>query len=310
MYSLIDNNEVWVDGVSLGTVNAGETVATSTYSSSTVISTLGPISSIIDNDAADMLTPIGFATTTFVIPTERDTSEYFIHAPYAAASVDTYLGGAGTPDESFTVATGTTVKSLTDSNAESVIIESDEPILVYHRSTDPGDSLVPYPPTKRPLYGIASNNTFLGPVADNPDPDIFCSSGATSTITGVLRGDQYEDTDCTADDQGTGDAIRLAGASAPIAAIQQADSDGRESTAFWPEPEFGTEYYFSSPTQYVAIVPARRGLVVSILRCARPPARYSIRGPVRPPHRTPPDSCNWVARPLMTPSRTMPALGW
>ena len=144
IYSLIDNNEVWVDGVSLGTLNSGESAATTTYSSSTVISALGPISSIIDNDNADMLTPIGFATTTFVIPTERDTSEYFIHAPRGAANVDTYLGGSLTPDESFTVAAGTTYRSLTDSTSESVVIDSDEPILVYHRSTSPGDSLVAY----------------------------------------------------------------------------------------------------------------------------------------------------------------------
>ena len=101
-----------------------------------------------------------------------------------------------------------------------------------------------------------SNDTFLSSIADNPDPDVYCSGGTSGTSTGILRGDLYDEqaaSVCAEAAQGTGDMVRYTNASAPIAAIQQADSDGRESTAFWPEPEFGTRYIMSTVSQYATI---------------------------------------------------------
>ncbi|MEZ4104352.1 MAG: DUF2341 domain-containing protein [Candidatus Paceibacterota bacterium] len=254
VYSLVDGNEISLDGGTPVSLDAGETTGLSGYSSSSVISTLGPISATINDAKADSVTPISFATTTHAVPTNRNTSSYFIHSPYGTASVQTYIGSSGTADESFTVATGSTKISNTDAGGTNgVIIESDLPILVYHQESS-RDSIVAYPPTTRDLFGIDSNSIYVTSLTDNPDPSYYCSGGNSGTLTGVTRGEAQGFNNCSQGADGTGDAVRLTGASYPMSAIQQADGDGSESTMFWPQHEFSTEYYLTTDTAYVAVV--------------------------------------------------------
>jgi len=253
VYSLINNNEVSIDGGTPITLDEGETTAFSTYSSSSVISALGPISATINSAQADSISPIGFATTTHAVPTNRNTSQYFIHSPFGEATVNTYIGNSGTPDQSLTIATGTTALSNTDAAGNNgVIIESDLPILVYHQELT-RDSIVVYPPTTRDIFGIDSNNTYITSLTDNPDPTVYCSGGNTAAVNGVIRGEAQAMNTCTQGNNGVGDSVRYTGATYPITSIQQADVDGSESTAFWPQHEFSTQYYMTTGSAYAAI---------------------------------------------------------
>lgn len=252
VYSLIDNNQVQLDNGTITDLNAGETVALTGYSGSSIIRTLGPISATINDVAADAIVPISFASTTFAIPTSRNTSAYYVYAPFATSSVQTYIGSSATPDESFTVPKGAVVTSNTDANGSSaVIIEASEPVLVYHLAGN--DSFVPYPPTTRDLYGIDTNTTQMTTLTDNPDPSIYCSGGSSNTVTGISRGESQASNVCSQGADGSGDSVRLTDALFPIAVIQQADGDGNESSFFLPQHEFATEYYLPTDTAYIAV---------------------------------------------------------
>lgn len=259
VYSYIDNNQVRIDDGTPVSLDAGEMTSFSTYSGSSTISALGPIAATIDAAAADSITPVAFASTTQAGPTNRNTSQWFVLSPFASSSVQTYIANSGTPDENFSVAAGTVVTSNTDAGGgQSVILESSDPILVYHRESGSRDSFVLYPPTTDDLYGIDSNSVYVTALADDPDPTVYCSSGSSATVTGVTRGERQNVSICVAAGEGVGDAVRFTGASTPFAAIQQADSDGSESTTFWPEYEFGTTYYIPTDMAYAAIVCAPR----------------------------------------------------
>ncbi len=254
VYSLIDNNIIQVDGGTEILLNKGETTSITTYASTSVISVLGPVSLTIDGAGSDTILPISFASTTFASPTNRGISQYAIFSPFGNASLQTYIAASTTPDENVTVATGTAYLSNTDSgNNQAVIIESTEPVLSYHRDGG-NDAYVLYPPTTENIFGIDSNNTQITTLTSNPDPVVRCSGGVTATVTGITRGEEQGVDNCTQGSEGTGDAVMFTGALYPITAIQQADSDGNESTIFLPQKEFSTEFYIPTSAAYVAVV--------------------------------------------------------
>ena len=263
--SLIDNNEVWVDGTSLGLLDRGEATSTTSFASSTVISALGPISATHDKDVGDIPVPISFATTTFAIPSNRSDNDQYVYAPFASTTVRGYIAAAGTPDQTIALATSSAGLLEVDPaessdlsvDGDGVILEATSPILTFHRHSG-GDGVAVYPPVIDEIYGIHSRYTLLSATADAPDPTIYCSSGTTTALTGTTRGEVDSVNDCgaadlTDDAEGQGAAVRFTNAATPIAAFQQADSGGNESTAFWPEREFGTRAFIPTSAQYVAI---------------------------------------------------------
>ncbi|MDA8596759.1 DUF2341 domain-containing protein [Candidatus Pacebacteria bacterium] len=254
VFSLIDNNTVSFDGTTYTALDEGESVGFSGYSSSTVISAVGPISATINDARADSLTPIAFATTTHVIATNRNTSQYFIHAPFASTTVRTYIAGSAVADEVFSIEAGNTLVSNTDAGGnEAVIIEASSPILVYHQETS-RDSIVVYPPTTRDLFGIDTGTVRMSTLVDDPDPTTYCSDGVTTgTESGVTRGEAQAVNTCTGVGDGQGDAIRLTAQASAITANQQGDGDGGETSVFWPQHEFGTQYIMTTDSAYAAI---------------------------------------------------------
>ncbi len=264
--SLIDNNSVSLDGTGTTTLDRGESTTFTTFDGESVISVLGPISGTVTNsagagDGADTIAPISFATTTHLLPTDRAVNNTYVYSPFRSASVQTYIGTSGTPDESQTVATGTVFTFTPDPadpgatvDGDGVVIESSEPILVMHRSDTPGDGVVAYPPTLRDIYGVDSQYVYLSSIANNPDPTVYCEDGTTAGLASTTRGERDLITNCSAAVQGQGDAVRFTNASHPIAAWQQADGDGNESTAFWPEMEMSTQYFLTNDSAYVVAV--------------------------------------------------------
>ncbi|MEZ4200042.1 MAG: hypothetical protein R3B69_00330 [Candidatus Paceibacterota bacterium] len=228
-----------------------------------VISALGPISATVadaGNDNHDSLVPISYATTSFVGATDRDTNRWYVHAPFATSSVQSYIGTSGSANQSQTVNTGSVVTFTANpsdagatNDGSGVVIESDNPVLVFHRSTSPGDGIGLYPPTMRDLFGFDSNYAYAGALQSGDDIDYYCSSGGSGTESSVNRGEKRVVDGCNAATHMTGDSVRLVAGAVPIAAMQQADSDGREATAFLPQHEFGTRYVMTNDAQYAAI---------------------------------------------------------
>ena len=94
VYSLIDNNQVQLDGGAVVDLDKGESTTFGTFNGDSVIKALGPLSSVITDNTAETLVPIGFASTTHVVPTSRDNEQFYLFSPYATSTYITYLGAA------------------------------------------------------------------------------------------------------------------------------------------------------------------------------------------------------------------------
>ena len=253
VYSLIDDNTVTL-GASSTVLQSGETVSFDNYDAASVISANGPITSRTADDSGEAVVPISFATTTHAIANDRGSENYHVVAPFATAAVEVYEGAAGTPSATNSVTADTQFEFTTvNVGNEAGIISSDEPVLVYHNSSQ--DSIVSYPPTLRDLYGIRSQNyfyTLLGGVSESVD--IFCSGGSSGSVSGIGYGTEEGNDFCANGSNGTGNAVRLTNQTANLTAIQQADGGGTESSVFLPEPEFGTRYIVPQTASYISVV--------------------------------------------------------
>jgi len=262
--SLIDGNAVSIDGGTPVPLNQGERTTFATFTGSSIISTLGPISGTVtgnSTDSSDTLAPISFATTTFAVPLNRAADRWYIHAPFATTTVSTYIGNSGTASQTIVIPKNTASTSTTDPtdsgsgvDGNGIVVEATSPVLLMHRTTNPGDGIVAYPPTTRDLFGVDSNYFHLSATADNPDATVYCSVGTGGATTGTTRGEKDDITQCTTAAEGAGSAVRFTGAIQPISAVQMADGDGNEATVFWPQHEFGTRYFMTNDAAYAAVV--------------------------------------------------------
>ncbi|MCA9366657.1 DUF2341 domain-containing protein [Candidatus Kaiserbacteria bacterium] len=262
--SLIDDNIIQLDGGAEIPLDRGESTTFGTVSQTSVISSLGPISGTVtgaSSDGSDTIVPVSFASTTFAVPLNRSADRWYFVTPFAAATVNTYIGNSGTINQTRAVTAGGGNNSTTDptdsgtgTDGNGVVVESTSPILLTHRTTKPGDGIVAYPPTRRDLFGVDSQYFHLSATAANPNPTVYCSSGTGGTPTGTTRGQKDDITQCTTAAQGAGSAVRFAAAAQPISAVQLADADGNEATVFWPQHEFGTRYAMTNDSGYAAIV--------------------------------------------------------
>jgi len=253
--SLIDDNVVQLNNGATSTLNRHQTISYSTFTATSVVKALGPVVAKASGLAAgDMLAPIGFATTSYVQLSTRDqNSNYHMYAPFASTTVRIYDGGSGTPEQVFNVGTSSAFTQANNTGTLG-IVESTDPVLFVHDNSAPRDGFVAYPPTARDIYGISSSNAYVGVGTTGTDFDIACSGGGSTSVTGQSRGTNYTNTTCGGSAEGAGDAVRYYNTTQPIAAIQQADSDGGESTVYLPSLEFSAEYFLPTDAAYLAIV--------------------------------------------------------
>jgi hypothetical protein len=261
VYSYIDGNEVSIDGGTAVTLNSGETTSFATYSSSSVISAMGPITARTSDALSEPPVPISFATTTNLVTTNRTNETFYVHAPFTDASVGIFEGASGAATSSGTVVSGSTRSFSVDiTGANSGILESDEPVLLFHSGAN--DSYVAYPPVTRPIFGVYSSN-FNYTAIGSTDVAVYCSSGTNGTTT-MSRGIEESNDFCSGAANGLGNGVMLINAASPIAATQEADGDGGESSRFLPTPEFGTRYILPQATEYVTAVCSPRFGTVNI----------------------------------------------
>src|SRR5690606_25821765 len=128
--SLVDNNVASLDAGTAVVLDRGESTTFNTYTGSSVIAVTGAISGNVTNASgggSETIVPIGFASSSFVVPTNRQNEQYYIYAPYSNTSVQTYLGSSGVADQSNTVNQGTVWTSTTNAGgANGTIIEADD----------------------------------------------------------------------------------------------------------------------------------------------------------------------------------------
>ncbi len=214
-----------------------------------LISATGSFTLGSEVDATDLPVPGNFIGTKFVIPHLRNDHTYYILSPQADAQVTITLSGVST------VVTALKGQVLTfpagSTNSISGLIQSDQPILVAHAANGGIYDVYPVPPAARELWGVRSNNAIVGAMENNTTITVTGSSGATESFT--LNAGGYRTLTVPSGAQGSGSAVHIV-ADKPIAAIQSADSDGAETTAFLDTPYLATHYGLPINTQYVAVV--------------------------------------------------------
>ena len=216
----------------------------------------------LDNPS-DALVPISFAALEFVIPSDRYTNQVSILSPFSEnASVDVYKGT--TLVGNYTVGSSVTEETA-DSSSNSINVASDFPVLVTHYTINGAthyDAFVAYPPTTQTLYGVSSNGAYVGnivaatTITHQSTDDVSSSTSNSTTLHEKIQID-------SGTSQGQAAALKVSG-DEPIAVIQQADSDGGESTVFLPESELGTIYYLPTLAEYITIACPTVGTVVSL----------------------------------------------
>ena len=102
------------------------------------------------------------------------------------------------------------------------------------------------------MVGIYSRNVVVATTQANTNITVFTSQGQSQSYVLANVGDQLTLNLGSNAGEGAGSAYRII-ADQPIGAIQAADSDGIESTAFMGASLLGTHYGLPLATQYVAI---------------------------------------------------------
>jgi len=227
----------------------------------TALKVLKPISSrLLVGQAAEGAIPVSWAGTQFAYGGMRATDVWDFYSPFADANVTIYQGT--TQVDSFTVLQGQAVERSVDITSGSLaIIEADVPVLAHHQSTDGSDGFNLYPASTE-IYGINSTTVYIGVLSDNTQVTAYTSSGGTPVNGTYNRGTQISITGGSS--YGAGDAIRIV-ADKPVNAIQQADSDGSESTTFLPSAVLDKLYVLPTEADYIAICCPEQNTTVWLL---------------------------------------------
>jgi hypothetical protein len=263
--SLIDNNVVQLDNGTPVSLNRQQITTFTTFSATSIIKAKGPVhAKIADEENADALVPIAFASRQFTVPSTRGSELFYLYSPFATATIDLYDSGTKITAQTKTIGPGQATTTSYDIGTMA-IIEATVPVLLSFENDTPADGLVAYPTTDRDLYGVISNYNYIGVASSATNFIIYCSGGASTTVANQARGTRYSNTTCTSAGEGNGDMVRIANINkVSLGAIQQADSDGYESSVYLPAKEFSTEYMVPTDAAYITVACAPKGGTVNL----------------------------------------------
>jgi hypothetical protein len=256
--SLTDNNVITAGNTTLnldryewGRIESN----TGDVSQGAVITGTGPFEMGSDTPATDVPVHSSLAGTQFVMPQTRFAHWYYMVSPDVDATVQVSVDGV---DSMITLPQGVVVDfdaGETNGNI-SAIITSDNPILVSHLA-DPVDKTwfadaTPVPPAATELWGFRSATAQFGALEDDTQVTLYASDGTTSSMRLNAGTKRWVSIGERAQQQGQGSAIHLV-ANKPIAAVQLADGDGTDKTAFFPTSLLSTRFGLPENTQYIAV---------------------------------------------------------
>ena len=232
-----------------------------------VISGTGPFDLGSLTSATDTPAHVSMLGTEFVLPHIRNSYRhmYYMVSPNGAANVEINIAGdvyqhSLPQGEMVTFDAG-------ERNAISAVITSDNPILVSHRADLEGNQFAdanPVPPAAQELWGIHSG-AYIGAVEDNTHISIYASNGTSRNL--ILNAGAIANVAPTgaSTGQGRGDAIHIV-ANKSIGAVQFADGDGGDQTAFYPTSLLHKRFGLPKDSQYIAIACPESGTNVTLYR--------------------------------------------
>ncbi|MCP4980954.1 MAG: PQQ-binding-like beta-propeller repeat protein, partial [Gammaproteobacteria bacterium] len=251
--SLVDGNSIAVGATTLnldanqsGVIPSGDVIQGALLDGVRAFS----VGSAANN--TDMLVPISFAGTEFVIPQQRNSHRYYLLSLQGDASVDI---NAGSGVVNVPVLQSQVYEYLAGStNNYAATIRSDLPIMVLHaaaRRSSINRDVYPVPPASKDLWGPRRYGA-VGALEDNTTVTVYGSGGQSESFVLNANGHQYIAIG-SAGKEGADDVMHVV-ADKPVAAIQQADGDGSESVAYFDPVYFGNHYGIPVDTQYIEVI--------------------------------------------------------
>lgn len=248
--SLVDGNIITA-GATVLNLNANElgVIPAQDVSQGMLVEGSGAFSIGSAVNSTDMPLSQAFAGRDFVIPHQRNSHIYYLLSLTGDASIDVNDGATtntvtATQGQVLTVQAGAT-------NGIAASIRSDLPILVLHagtNSTAANRDVYPVPPVSFELLG-SRRRAYVGALEDGTTISVYSNGGLTEQITlnanergAISIGDNST--------EGASDVVHLV-ANKPIAAVQYADGDGSETTAFIDPVYFGQHYGVPVDSQYI-----------------------------------------------------------
>jgi hypothetical protein len=253
--SLFDNNSIKV-GSNLYNLNKMQTQTIGTaflnQNDSVYLRFLAQVEG--NGNADDIIVPISFASNEFYFMgfrTSGNNDIFCMLSPFGNSWVEVRDSGIliwnGSVDNSGLCQT---FDIPTNNN---LAINSTIPILVSYRGGTSRDAFVFYPATDEDLYGIPSNSGLLGVGPNGGSINVFRTDGTFSTYSVGSYGTLSFSSGGGNQGSVSGHWINIQ-KGVKAGAIQQADSDGSESTIFVEEKDFGTLFGSSLGTEYITLI--------------------------------------------------------
>jgi len=197
-------------------------------------------------DYTDIISPISWAGKEFYYAGFRSANDKFcMQAPWVNANVELYDKGTLLWSGGVNKTVNCQTVNVVTSNA--LRIKSDSPIIVAYDGI--GDAFNLYPAISDDLYGVPSTAFYVGAGPNGSNINVYKSSSSILSYSLTFNGSLNLG---GGGSQGTAPAFRVS-TSGNIGAIQQADSDGYESTVFVPRKEFGTKFGSNLNMDYIAV---------------------------------------------------------
>jgi hypothetical protein len=156
------------------------------------------------------------------------------------------------------------------------VIASDTPILVSHSASSPHGraDASPMPPSATELWGICSHNAYVTAVEDSTEITVYTSNSDTPRTMTVNAGQRHQvcsSLPFNSVRQGLGPAVRIV-SDKPVSAVQVADGDGVEQTAFYPTRYLKSRFGIPKDSQYIAVTCPSADTTVTLYRDNAAPA--------------------------------------
>ena len=255
--SYVDNNVISVDGSPYITLNAGQTgtIGSSDISQGSEIGGTGPFALASRSTIGDEMVPATFAGIEFVYDAGRSVQYLYFCNPFGPGNADITVynsaGGILWGPEILAQGDCTSTGALNPGDDYYRVL-SDIPILGQADNSTTIDGYVMYP-IADDLWGIRSNGVYAGVAKDSTTVDMYASDGSSLTGNIYNQGDSFIVNIGSSGSDGVGSAIHLNASQSALGAIQQADSDGGESTTFLPNSELSYVFAVPQPSEYIAL---------------------------------------------------------
>ena len=175
-------------------------------------------------------------------------------------------------------------------NDESILVESDLPILVFHDVTSGRDAFPVIPFLDQEWFGVASTRGHYGANTNGTHVDEYRSDTSAEVDWALNRGTHVRTARGGGQGGGPEAGVRLvldtsalpdpqiSPVGAQFNAINQADQDGFESVSFFPAQELNSRYVLPTDSQYISISCPVPGTVVQITPATGPATLMTCQG--------------------------------